>query len=53
MDTIFMNSGNRKTPKPPVFILKFTSKLDLSILKIVIALSNFRIYYTWKIIKSS
>ena len=53
MDTIFMNSGNRKTPKPPVFILKFTSKLDLSIGKIVIALSNFRIYYTWKIIKSS
>ena len=29
MDTIFMNSGNSKTSKPYVLILKLTEKLDL------------------------
>ena len=53
MNTIFMNSENRKTPKPHVFILKFTKKLDLRIRKKVIALSNLSIYYPWKNIKSS
>ena len=53
MDTIFMNLENRKTPKPPVLVSKFTSKLDSRIGKIVIALSSFCIYYTWKNIKSS
>ena len=48
-----MNSENRKIPKPHVFILKFTKKLDLRIRKKVIALSNLSIYYTWKNIKSS
>ena len=38
VDTIFMNSENRKTPKPHVFILKFTHKLELRIRKKVIAL---------------
>ena len=53
MGTIFMNSENRKTPKPYVLVLKFTNKLDLRIGKKVIALSNLSIYYTWKNIKSS
>ena len=53
MDTIFMNSDNSKTPKPRVLMLKLTNKLDLRIGRKVIALSNFRIYYTWKNIKSS
>ena len=44
MDTIFMNLENRKTPKPPVLVSKFTSKLDSRIGKIVIALSSFCIY---------
>ena len=33
VDTIFINSKNRKTRKPHVFILKFTNKLDLRIRK--------------------
>ena len=53
MDTIFMNSDNSKTPKPRVLMLKLTNKLDLRIGRKVIALSNFRIYYTWKNVKSS
>ena len=53
MDTIFLNSENRKTPKPHVLVLKFTDKLDLRIGKKVITLSNLSIYYTWKNIKSS
>ena len=53
MDTIFMNSENRKTSKPHVLILKLTDKLDLRRGEKSIALSNLSIYYTWKNIKSS
>ena len=53
MGTIFMNSENRKTPKPHVLALSFTNNLDWWIGKKVIALSNLGIYYTWKNIKSS
>ena len=49
MDTIFMNSENSKTSEPHVLILKLTNKLDLRIGEKVIALSNLRIYYTWRI----
>ena len=48
-----MNSENSKTSKPHVLVLKLTNKLDLSIGKKVISLSNLIIYYTWKNIKSS
>ena len=48
-----MNSENSKTSKPHVLVLKLTNKLDLSIGKKVISLSNLSIYYTWKNIKSS
>ena len=53
MDTMFMNSENRKNPEPYVLILKLTNKLDLRIGENVIALSNLSIYYRWKNIKSS
>ena len=44
MNTIFMNSENRKTYKRHVLKLKLTSKLDLKIGEKVIALSNLSIY---------
>ena len=53
MDTIFMNSENSKNSEPHVLILKLTNKLDLRIREKTIALSNVRIYYTWKNIKNS
>ena len=53
MDTIFMNSEKSKTSKPHLSILKLTNKLDLRIGEKVIALSNLRIYYTWRNMKSS
>ena len=53
MDTIFLNSENSKTPKPHVLILKPINKLDLRMGEKVIGLSNLRICYTWKNIKSS
>ena len=48
-----MNSENSRTPMPHILILKLIDKLDLSIGKKVIALSNLSIYYTWKNIKST
>ena len=53
MDTIFVTSGNRKTSKPHVLILKLTNKLDLRIVEKIITLSNLSIYYRGKNIKSS
>ena len=53
MDTIFMNSENRKTSEPHVLILKLTYKLDWRRGEKIIALSNLSIYYTWKNIKNS
>ena len=48
-----MNSQNSKASNLHVLELKLTNKLELRIGKKVIALSNLRIYYTWKNIKSS
>ena len=53
MDTIFMNSENRKNSEPHVLILQLTDKSDLGRRENIIALSNFSIYYTWENIKSS
>ena len=53
MNTIFMNSENSKTSKLHFLILKHTNKLDLRIGEKIIALSNLRIYYMQKNIKSS
>ena len=53
MNTIFMNSENRKTFEPHVLILKLTGKLDLKKDEKSISLSNLSIHYTWKNTKSS
>ena len=53
MDTIFMNSENSKTSKPHILELKHTDKLDLTVDRKVIALTNLSIYYTCNKIKSS
>ena len=53
MDAIFMNSENSQTSEPRVLILKLANKLDLRISEKIIALSNRRIYCTWKNIKIS
>ena len=53
MDTIFMNSENSKTYEPHILKLNLTDKLDLTVDKKVIALSNLSIYCTWNNIKSS
>ena len=53
MDTIFRNSGNSRTFKYHVLVLKLTDKLDLRRGQKSVALSNLSIYYTWKSIKSS
>ena len=52
MDTILMNSENRKTLEH-VLALKFTDKSDLRRGQKTVALSNLSIYYTWKNVKSS
>ena len=52
MDTIFMNSENKKTSEPHVLILKLTDKLDLRKSEKSIALINISINYTWKNIKN-
>ena len=48
MDTIFMNSENRKTFKPHVLVLELANTLDLRIGEKIIAQSNLNIYYMWK-----
>ena len=53
MDTVFMNSENSRTSEYHVLVLKLTDKLDLKRGQKSVALSNLRIYYTWKNIKSS
>ena len=53
MDTTFMNSENSRTSEYHVLILKLTDKLDLRRGQRSVALSNIRIYYEWKNIKSS
>ena len=53
MDTIFMTSGNSRTPETHISKLKPTDKLDLRVDKKVVALSNVSIYYAWNNIKSS
>ena len=53
MDTVFMNSENSRTSEHHVLVLNLTDKLDLRRGQKTVALSNLRIYYTWKNIKSS
>ena len=53
MDTIFMNSENRRTSEYHVLLLKLVDKFDLRRSQKCVALSNLSIYYTWRNIKSS
>ena len=53
MDTIFINSENRRTSEYHVLVLNLNDKLDLRGGQETVALSNLSIYYTWKNIKSS
>ena len=52
MTTIFINSENSKTSDLQRLLLNLTDKIDQRRKDKYIALSNFRIYYTWKNIKS-
>ena len=53
MDTIFMNSGNRRTSEYHVLVFKLNDKLDLRRGQKSVAFSNLSICYTWKNMKSS
>ena len=53
VDTIFMNSGNSKTSDPQRLLPNLTDKINLKRSDKYVALSNFRIYDTWKNIKKS
>ena len=53
MDTIFMNSENSKTSDPHRLLLNLLENLDLKRSDKYIALSQLRIYCTWKNIKNS
>ena len=52
MDIIFINSEYSRTSHPHILIVSLTSKLDLRRGKKSVALSNLRIYYTLKSMKS-
>ena len=52
MDTIFMNSGNSKTPEPYRLLLNLADKMDLRRSNKHVVLSSLSIYYTWENIKS-
>ena len=53
MDTIFMNSGYRKTSEYHVLVFKLNDKLDIRRGQKSVAFSNLSIFYTWKNMKSS
>ena len=52
MTAIFINSENSKTSDLQKLLLNLTDKIDQRRKDKYIALSNLRIYYTWKNIKS-
>ena len=53
METLFMNSEKRKTFDSHRLLLKLSDKIDLERSGKYVALSNLRIYYTWRNIKKS
>ena len=53
IDTIFMNSENSQTSNPHRLLFNLSDKIDLKRSDKYVALSNPRIYYTWKNIKKS
>ena len=48
MDTIFMKSENCKKSDPYILLLNLSDKINLKRINKYVALSNLRIYYTWK-----
>ena len=48
METIFINTENRKTNEPQRLRLSLADKLNLKNPNKNIALGNLNIYYTWK-----
>ena len=53
MDTIFLNSGNSETFESYRLLLNPSYEINVKIIYKYVALSNLRIYYTWKNIKKS
>ena len=53
MDTIFINSGNSKTPGLHRLLLNLSDKINLKRSDEYVGLSNLNIYYAWKKIKKS
>ena len=53
MNTIFINSANRKTSDHHRLLLNHSDKRNLKGSDKYVALSNLSIYYTWKNIKMS
>ena len=53
METILMNTENRKTNESRRFRLSLADKSNLKIPNKHIAIGNLKIYYTWKNIKSA
>ena len=51
MDTIFMNSENRKTPDPHRLLINLSDKVNLKRKDKYVPLLNISIYRTWKNIK--
>ena len=52
METIFLNTENKKTNEPHKFRLTLVDTLNLKDTNKNMAFENLRIYYTWKNIKS-
>ena len=52
METIFLNTENSKTNKPPIFKLDLADKPNLENPNKNMPLANLSIYQTWKNIKS-
>ena len=48
MDTIFMNSKNRKTCDPHKLLLNLLDEINLKRSDKYVALSNLSIYYAWR-----
>ena len=53
MNTIFMNSENRKATEPHRLLLNLTDKINFKRSDKYVALPNLNIYQTWKNIKKS
>ena len=52
MDTIIVNSENRKTSNPHRLLLNLSEKINLKRNDKYVPLSNISIYYKWEIRKS-